>query len=863
MSYRSVLIIIFIRLLLPFTVSAAPTVNIGPAPAWVVKMSANDRQPDQREITDGYFLQLYEREINTEREEVYQHVIRHIVSDAGVQEASNISISFNPAYEQLTVHQVTVWRDGKPLNKMEKDGFKVMADEPELSKFIYDGNYSAFYIVKDIRKNDKIEYAYTIRGRNPVFERKFYKSVYLQGTDPMAEIHFTILSPVSDSFTFKYFNNAEKPVVTHTGSTVLYDWDLQDVKGRENAKNAPEWFTSFPHVQISQYSSWSEVAEWALRINKPEDKLQGELAKRVAKLKEKFNNDSAGLLRALADIVQNEIRYMGVEMGAYSHKANSPEKVYDQRYGDCKDKSLLLVSMLHSAGLRAEMALVNSEREKIEDDLPSPFSFNHAIVVAHFGDKDVWIDPTIPNQGGTGINIYFPDYGKALVLAQGTTTLTSIPESQAGGISYIEEYDVSDPQKPAMLTVHTTYTLNKADDLRSYFANQSKSDLEKSYLDYYSKTYPHIESADTVTIKDDKQNNTFETIERYKIDDFLEFDSANRYYEASFYAAMIRNQLPVVGNKKDYPIAVEFPYNIHYAIHVNAPIRWRIDHKNEQILRNAYRFTYDVSAAGDQLSVEYDFKYLKDNIAAGEIGEYEKDRKKIVNDYLSYSFTYSTPATNIHKGPDYWAILVVTLLLGASVYAGLRIYKTKTNQYIFLRQKPKELGGWLILPIIGLVLSAGKIAYSLISTGYFLSSTWHVYDTQTEHIPFTILLWMELTGNSIMVFLSLFCLLLIFKKRDILPLYMKILYISSLVLVTMDGVFAHALFPSTAMDFKEISRAFIAACIWVPYFSRSVRVKETFIVPYQDADYLPKPIKNEDVYTSVASNDASSEDTNH
>ncbi|XHR98086.1 hypothetical protein ACFJIV_16335 [Mucilaginibacter sp. UC70_90] len=42
---------------------------------------------------------------------------------------------------------------------------------------------------------------------------------------------------------------------------------------------------------------------------------------------------------------------MGIEIGEYSHRANNPEKVFRQRYGDCKDKSLLLVSMLKAGGL--------------------------------------------------------------------------------------------------------------------------------------------------------------------------------------------------------------------------------------------------------------------------------------------------------------------------------------------------------------------------------------------------------------------------------------------------------------------------------------------------------------------------------
>ena len=59
----------------------------------------------------------------------------------------------------------------------------------------------------------------------------------------------------------------------------------------------------------------------------------------MARIRQKY-------FRVAVNFVQNEIRYMGIETGKYSHKANSPEKVFKQRYGDCKDKSLLLASIL-------------------------------------------------------------------------------------------------------------------------------------------------------------------------------------------------------------------------------------------------------------------------------------------------------------------------------------------------------------------------------------------------------------------------------------------------------------------------------------------------------------------------------------
>ena len=843
MLHRWLVIIVLVGLLLPGMGYAAPTVHFGAKPAWVIPVKNNDQQPNLRDVNDGYYLKLYEQEINVARDEVYQHTIKDIVSDAGVQGASNININFNPAYEQLTVHQVTVWRDGQPLDKLQKDAFKVIANEDELQMFVYNGNYSAYLILKDIRKGDKIEYSYTVSGSNPIFNKKFFTYFTFQGSDPISQVHYCVLAPANRPFAAKYFNDAAKPVITTTSAGVLYDWDLLNVKGAESANNAPGWFNPSPRVQLSEYKDWSEVTDWAYKINTPEDKLKGALGKRVADLQKQYGTDSVALFRALVTVVQNEVRYMGVELGPYSHRANTPEKVYEQRYGDCKDKSMLLVSMLRSVGMRAEMALVNSwNKSKISEDLPSPSSFNHAIVLAHFAGSDVWIDPTISYQGGKGTEYYFPDYGNALVLAPGNNALTPIPETPSGTIDYTEEYEMSDIKKPVTLTVKTTYSLNTADDIRATFANQSKSDLEKNYLDYYSKIYPHIEALDTVEITDDKVANTVVTVERYTLDDLYEYDSVNQNYAASFYAAMIKNQLPVPGNKKIFPIAVSHPYKIHYSINLLGPLNWGTEHKSEHISRNAYYFSYNIMSTSQRLGIEYTFTYLKDHIEPNEIAQYEKDRKKITDEYLSYSFTYTPAGTGKHKDPNYLAILIALVLIGGCVHAGILIYKTKTVRSPYANHEPMELGGWLILPILGLLYTVGAVSYMLLTNGYLSSASWHAYDGRSNSLGFELILAMELIVNVVLLCFSAFCLVLIYYKRDILPKYIKILYISWLVFGIIDNVAAHALSSAYDIDYKDIFRRIYPVIIWVPYFSIAQRVKNTFIVAYPDLGYeLPAP----------------------
>ncbi|GAA4470436.1 hypothetical protein GCM10023093_31720 [Nemorincola caseinilytica] len=847
MYLRSYLLIALLCVSFSFAKAIEPTVRTGPVPAWVIPAKQNDERiagTDLREVNDGYYIRLYEQEENVEKKETYTHLIREIVSDAGVQRASDITIHFEPAYEQLTVHQVIVWRNGIPISKLQQGAFKMIANEQDLSRFLYNGNYTAYLILDDIRKGDRVEWSYTTSGRNPVFENKFFTSFVLGTPEPVAHIHYSILMPASRKLNFRYLNDGPHATEKIAGNTKVYDWDLVNVPAVETPTSLPAWYNHFPFVQMSEYNDWGEVAAWAYKVNTPPDKLTGELGARVAKVKEQYN-DKDSLLRALVQIVQNDIRYMGIEIGPYSHKANAPGKVYAQRYGDCKDKSLLLVSMLRSVGIDANMALVGVQlKDKIADRWPSPSLFDHAVVLAQVSGRPVWIDPTLSDQGGSGSDIYFPHRGQALVLAPGTKELTTMPEGAAGEVRYTEIYDITDTKDAVSLTVNTTYYGHEAEVIRRELATKSKSSIEKNYLDYYLKTYPGIERKDTLAVLDDIRSNTVETIEHYTINDFFDHDSVAHNYPVSFYVSSIRNVLPSVKNNKKYPIAVSYPYNMHYTIQVNAPLQWQIQDRSETIERDAYRFAQNVSTNNNTLSLEYEFRFLKDHIAPEDIAQYEADSKKLINEHLSFSFTYTPSSDETYTGYNTWGILLFLITLGGCVYLGTRIYRTHTERDADAYAVSRNIGGWLILPLLGLVISILRILTTIFTGGYFRRSLWHVYDAHDKAVLYKVFLSAEFFINTIVLSLSIFCLVLMLARRDILPRYIKMLYIGSAIFVTMDDVLTNMIFNITEIDYKNIGQSIFAACIWVPYFSMAQRVRETFVVPYPDIPiyyYEPEP----------------------
>ena len=180
----SIFLIQLITLIFGTSISDAqtPQVHIAPKPSWISSFKDYDKKPSARTIRDGYFYDLDERQIHVEQKAQYVHYIREIVSATGIQNGSEISVSFDPTYERLDFHQITVWRNGQPQDRLKLSAFKVLADEQEFSKFIYQGSYSANVILDDIRKGDKIEYAFTITGRNPIFNNHFASDIYLQSS---------------------------------------------------------------------------------------------------------------------------------------------------------------------------------------------------------------------------------------------------------------------------------------------------------------------------------------------------------------------------------------------------------------------------------------------------------------------------------------------------------------------------------------------------------------------------------------------------------------------------------------------------------------------------------------------------------
>src|SRR5690606_24345355 len=136
--------------------------------------------------------------------------------------------------------------------------------------------------------------------------------------------------------------------------------------------------------------------------------------------------------------IQDDFRYLSVNLEVGGQIPSNPDDVIRRRYGDCKDLSLLLTYILRRLGVDPRPLLVHSHPGRaLPDMLPSTCLFNHVIVEYSVEGQSYWVDPTFSQQGG-GRQRAAPEYYHALPIQSGSGDLLPQPAVPKGRDNYMQ-----------------------------------------------------------------------------------------------------------------------------------------------------------------------------------------------------------------------------------------------------------------------------------------------------------------------------------------------------------------------------------------------------------------------------------------
>jgi transglutaminase-like putative cysteine protease len=587
--------------------------SVGPAPKWIDNVSVDTSATlAAGEARYGTYALLDDHQVDagTTTENYYRRV-RKILSPTGVQNASEISFDFDPTYERLVIHDVTILRDGKRKSVLDASSVRVIEKEDEQRDHLYDGILSAIAFVNDVRPGDVLDYSWSVEGANPLLGGRFADTFDLAADVPTKLIRHRLI--FARPLHYRSTLAGIEPVIANG----VYTWSRTNVLAINVEDNIPDWFDPYDHVQVSEFASWHDIALWSeslFQLNEPSRAAVTKLAQSIRAAHPQQRDQIVASIR----FVQDQIRYLGIEMGRNSHQPHQPADVLEQRWGDCKDKSFLLASLLQELGVEAYPALVNTKlRHNMDRELPSPFEFDHVITQVRLANRTYWIDPTLSDQGGTLETIETPNDERALVVSKQTNALATIVTNHKGSTLVAMTYTSNSWDGPTTLLVQTTYSGGDADLVRDDLAGMTVADLAKRRINKFAADQPKIASAGAPQIHDDRDRNVIVLIEHYTIRDF--WKSGSFAFNPHAIEDHLKRPETVI---REMPLAVDYPLALHERVVFHLPSAAKVDGAGGTVETAALRYVSTVKDGGETVTIDYDLRTLRDGIAAKDVADH-------------------------------------------------------------------------------------------------------------------------------------------------------------------------------------------------------------------------------------------------
>jgi transglutaminase-like putative cysteine protease len=389
------------------------------------------------------------------------------VQDAqGIEQYSTLEFDFDPAFEQFYVNRLVV--------------------RNAAGEIVAEGDPSAYYVTSVV---DGYEASTEKTAHLPVpslapgviIEVVVSKTTNVQKNEFPLDIHYLSASrPIVYSAIFVTGRHEElrhlsfgigEPVIRDNSlvwekvNPVVYRWEPMQ----------PYYDRMLPWVTLGTTSeNWNEAgADYLAKI---EEKLVDERVADTARRLVRGIDDNRRKIEAISRYVQKELHYEAIEFGRRAYVPKSARETLRDRYGDCKDHSVLLYTMLNAVEIPARLALVNTN-QRVLPEMPNIDQFDHMIVSVPIDGTRLYIDTTDKDLSLGRTPPRYLAGNHALVLAE-TSKLLRIPDFAVGDSGLQVEREIEPVAENELKVVEIgVFSGHQAADLRGQLREIESSEM--------------------------------------------------------------------------------------------------------------------------------------------------------------------------------------------------------------------------------------------------------------------------------------------------------------------------------------------------------------------------------------------------
>ena len=571
----------------------------------------------------------------------YNHSVILLRNGEGVRRFAEFGISINPEYEHVRVHSLRIHRAGQIEDRLSATEFKTLQRETNIENQIYDGSRTFYAVLSDIRPGDILEQSYSIIGDHPLVAGRVGATHHIGGMIPLVaqfaetrqpmdqpELGVTWWHPpgtqgLPDSI---YDSKSVQTRLTRadTAAERIWHWSARQLPAVPLEQNM-SWRSSpiLPYLRLTAFPEWDDVAEWGRSCFTAPTELPEELERLVISWQTDIPDRETRIAAAIR-WVQDDIRYFAFAMGENNWRPRSIEAIAATRFGDCKDKSLLLATLLRRLGEYAWPALVNTHaRASLDGISPSPYAFNHAIVALRDANGWRWTDPTLRLQRGPGSSWRIPDYGFALILAPGKQTLLPIIRPPLSDPDTILRDDIElTSEGHARIRHILVFRGEPADDMRRRLDSEPLTEIGLRWNHFIGRFYEGLEEVEEMEAHDDLPTGTITLRAEYIVRDVVQKnETGNLSFAAIAYAARMLFD-PLDTTRRRWPIDTMGQRWVRHEIAVTTPFDLELQAIDEGMADKDVRYTVIAGSGDRRFRAVHDWQTLRDWVPATELTSY-------------------------------------------------------------------------------------------------------------------------------------------------------------------------------------------------------------------------------------------------
>lgn len=193
------------------------------------------------------------------------------------------------------------------------------------------------------------------------------------------------------NYQLRYLTSANLKTDSVTiGDKIQYKWKSRNVAALESEPlstgidNVASWVKAAPNEfeydgSKGNFNNWKSFGSWMYGLNEGGNRLP-EPAKAVVQQLIKNAKTSKEKIKILYDHLQQNTRYVSVQLGIGGFRPILAEKVAQVNYGDCKALSNYMKALLNEAGIAANLIVIGNGMPSLNPNYSSMGQANHMIL---------------------------------------------------------------------------------------------------------------------------------------------------------------------------------------------------------------------------------------------------------------------------------------------------------------------------------------------------------------------------------------------------------------------------------------------------------------------------------------------------